>query len=174
MSTLIVALPRTGSTELGKRLSLQHKLEYIFEPFNPPSNNININHLTKSVVKTIIFQKPDFVDERFRLNWLLDLISKFDNVILLSRKDLMACADSWAYLCYKSKKSNFSSVSSYLWELTPNHQIAVDNIQIWNNELKYISDKVNIPITYYEDIYDLNDKDKLRKGDRNNYENKLI
>lgn len=174
MSTLIIALPRTGSTALGKRLSIENKLEYIFEPFNPPNNEFDIDNLKKSVVKTIIFQKPTNVPEENRLNWLIELISKFNNTILLTRKDLLACADSWAYLCHNSKKNSFTSVSAYLWEPTPNYEIELSNVKKWNDEISFLSDKANIPITYYEDIYDLNDKNKLRKGDRNNYENRLI
>jgi hypothetical protein len=35
MSILIIALPRTGSSELGRRLSTYNKFKYEFEPFNP-------------------------------------------------------------------------------------------------------------------------------------------
>ena len=35
MSILIIALPRTGSSELIRRLSDKHKLNSVFEPFNP-------------------------------------------------------------------------------------------------------------------------------------------
>jgi hypothetical protein len=174
MNILIISLPRTGSTELGKKLAIDNKLVYNFEPFNP-LNKINTqNNIHNTVVKTIIFHKPNSIKESDRISWLIELISKFEKTILLSRRDLEACAESYAYLNYKSNISNFSSVSPYLWEKTPNYNEELYNIKIWNDELNYISEKTNIPITYYEDIYDLNDKNRLRKGNKKDYNSNLI
>jgi hypothetical protein len=47
-------------------------------------------------------------------------------------------------------------------------------IQKCNSELVYISEKLNIPITYYEDIYNENDSNKLRKGNRFDYSKNII
>ena len=174
MNILIISLPRTGSTELGKKLAIDNKLVYNFEPFNP-LNKINTqNNIHNSVVKTIIFHKPNSIKESDRISWLIELVSKFEKTILLSRKDLKACAESWSYLNYKMKTSNFSSISPYIWEKTPNYDDAFYNIKLWNEELNHISEKTNIPITYYEDIYDLNDKNRLRKGNKEDYNYNLI
>jgi len=166
MSILIIALPRTGSTELGKRLSIKHKLKYEFEPFNPPDIVPPLTYFKNKVVKTIIFQLPHYVKEKNRTNWLIDLIKEFDEVILLSRKNLIDCAESWAYLTYKSKQTGFKSNEPYLWEKTPNYEIALKNVIKWNEELMFISNKLNIPITYYEDVYSVNSNERLRKDNR--------
>ena len=97
-----------------------------------------------------------------------------DKVILLSRKNLTDCAESLSYLTYKKRQNGFKSNQTYLWERTPNYETVFKNIIKWNDELTLISNELNIPITYYEDIYDLNDGGKLRKGNRNEFDKKLI
>ena len=174
MSILIVALPRTGSTELGRSLSVQKKYQYGFEVFNPAANLPEPVDFKRMVVKTIIFHKPKNVEERDRLDWIIDLTKKFEEVILLSRKDLIACAESWAYLIYKGQEKDFKSIDPYLWEKTPNYDSEYDSIKKWNKEIQYLSESLKIPITYYEDIYDLNHPGRLRKGDLNNFEKKII
>jgi len=51
--------------------------------------------------------------------------------------------------------------------------LCYNNIIKWNNVLNTLSNILNIPIIYYEDIYNLNDKGRLRKGNRDN-DKKLI
>jgi hypothetical protein len=102
-------------------------------------------------------------------------ISKdFKEVILLSRKNLIDCTESWSFLLHNAKKG-FRSNLPYLWEKTPNYDEQLDFIKKCDEELKYISEKINTPIKFYEDLYDLNDVNRLRKGDRDNTEkNKLL
>jgi hypothetical protein len=45
---------------------------------------------------------------------------------------------------------------------------------IWNDEIKYLSKELNIPITYYEDIFDVNDANRLRKGNKDELGMKII
>jgi hypothetical protein len=174
MSILIISLPRTGSTELGRRLSLENKLQYGFEPFNPLTKTDYDLSYSKKVIKTIIFHKPVSIEEDNRLDWLIDLSGGFKQTILLSRRDLVACAESWSYLNYKMKTTNFTSVSSYVWEKTPNYETAFANIKKWDNEINYLSEKIKSPVTYYEDIYDLKDPNRLRRGNRTDFVNKII
>jgi len=174
MSILIIALPRTGSTELGKRLSINNKFKYEFEPFNPIAGLPPLTNFKNIVLKTIIFQLPYYIKEENRINWLIELKKEFDEVILLSRKNLNDCAESWSYLNYKKKQNGFESNQPYLWEKTPNYEIALENIIKWNKELMFISNELNIPITYYEDLYDINDKNRLRKGNREDCKKKIL
>jgi hypothetical protein len=174
MSILIIALPRTGSSELIRRLSAKHKAENVFEPFNPSVGLPPLTNFKNIVLKTIIFHLPYYVKEENRINWLIELTKNFDEVILLSRKNLTDCAESWSYLMHKEKQKSFKSNQAYLWEKTPNYNEEYLNIIKWNEELKFISTELNIPITYYEDIYDVNDSGKLRKGNLINYEKKII
>jgi hypothetical protein len=173
MSILIIALPRTGSSELGRRLSTYNKFEYEFEPFNPISNLPPLTNFKNKVVKTIIFQLPYYIGED-RIDWLIKLTKKFDETILLSRKNLTECAESWSYLNYKKKQKGFGSNQPYLWEKTPNYEMALENIIKWDEELKFMSNELNIPITYYEDLYDINDNNRLRKGNREDFNQKLL
>lgn len=172
MSILIIALPRTGSSELIRRLSKKHKLNSLFEPFNPSVGLPPITDFENIVLKTIIFHLPYYVNEENRINWLIELTKNFDEVILLSRKNLTECAESWSYLMHKEK--SFKSNQPYLWEKTPNYDEEYNNIMKWNDELLFISNELNIPITYYEDIYKSNENGKLRKGNLNDYEKKII
>jgi hypothetical protein len=75
---------------------------------------------------------------------------------------------------YKEKEKSFKSNQPYLWEKTPNYNEEYLNIIKWNEELTFISNELNIPITYYEDIFNPNDNDRLRKGNLNDYEKKII
>jgi len=172
MSILIIALPRTGSTEFGKRLSINNKFKYEFEPFNPIAGLPPLTNFKNIVLKTIIFQLPHYIKEENRINWLIELKKEFDEVILLSRKNLNDCAESWSYLIHKEK--SFKSNQPYLWEKTPNYDKEYGNIIKWNEELTFISNELKIPITYYEDIYNVNDSGKLRKGNLIDYEKKII
>ena len=174
MSILIIALPRTGSSELGRRLSINNKFKYEFEPFNPIAGLPPLTNFKNIVLKTIIFQLPHYIKEENRINWLIELKKEFDEVILLSRKNLINCAESWSYLNYKKQQNGFESNQPYLWEKTPNYEIALENIIKWNKELAFVSNELNIPITYYEDLYDVNDTNRLRKGNREDYKRKLL
>jgi hypothetical protein len=61
-----------------------------------------------------------------------------------------------------------------LWEKTPNYDVEFEFIKKCNSELTYLSEKLGIPITYYEDIYDVNDSNRLRKGNRFDYPKNII
>jgi hypothetical protein len=173
MSILIIALPRTGSTELGRRLSIEHNLKYEFEPFNPLAK-LRYNDTYKNmVVKTMVFHTPFFIKENERLEWLIDISKDFKEVILLSRKDLVACTESWSFLLHETK-NGFKSTKPYLWKKTPNFDEQLFFIKKCEEELIYLSDRLGIKITYYEDIYDLNDANRLRKGNIDVSNNKLI
>lgn len=174
MSILIIALPRTGSTSLGEKLSRETKMYFEFEPFNPLARLKYDESYSQKIVKTMIFHTPFFIDESERLNWLEEISKDFNEVILLSRKDLTACTESWSFLLHNSKRG-FRSNLPYVWEKTPNYDEQLEFIKKCDDELNYLSKKINVPIKYYEDLYDLNDVNRLRKGDRdNNEKNKLI
>jgi hypothetical protein len=166
MNILIISLPRTGSTELGKDISNKHKLKYECEPFSGGDRLLHNEDLQNIVLKTILFHLPNHIEESNRIDWLVKLSQHFDETILLSRRNLVACAESWAYLMYKEKQKSFKADEPYLWEKTPNYYAEFQFIEKCDSELKYLSNELRIPITYYEDIYDENDSKRLRKGNR--------
>ena len=174
MKILIIALPRTGSTSLGETMRKKYNIKkYLFEPFNPLSigierYNSNENNI---VVKTLVFQSLDEIKQEDRIEWLINLTKEFDEVILLSRKDLKACAESMAYLDY-NQQYGYQYNQKYEWYLTPNFNKFYKHIIRMNDELHKLSKLLNIKITYYEDMFDLNSEERLRIG--NIKLNKLI
>jgi len=157
MSILIIALPRTGSTSLLYKLAKKNNLNPLFEPFDN-TGRVNYNGEKNIVLKTIICHHPNN----------FELSKGFDEVILLSRKNILECAESHAYQTYFSKTKNYNSNNEYYYEEVPSKifQLCYNDIIKWNEELNELSLKLNIPITYYEDLYDLNDKNRLRKGNK--------
>ena len=61
MSILIIALPRTGSTEFGKRLSINNKFKYEFEILENPKNKKETKHLKKLVGDIIM----EFLNDKY-------------------------------------------------------------------------------------------------------------
>jgi len=164
MKILIIALPRTGSTSLMYRLANEKNLKPFFEPFDGTSRVI-YNNEDNSVVKTIICHHKNN----------LELINKFDEVILLNRKNLKELIESHSYQTYFSKRG-YDSNSQYVYKTPPQDVInlCTSDILNWNEEINYLSDITKIPITYYEDIYNPNDNNRLRRGNLDDYEKKLI
>jgi tRNA (Thr-GGU) A37 N-methylase len=81
-------------------------------------------------------------------------------VILLSRKDLNALAESLSYANYFQ---NFTE--KYKWIKTPNLNENIKLVKEFNEELEKLSKLTNIKISYYEDLFNLESEDKLRKND---------
>lgn len=172
MKILIISLPRTGSTSLLYSISQSKRLQPIFEPFDGTNRYPYQSIMNNVVVKTIVSaQHPDNISDYHK--WIIEFSNEFDEIILLSRIDLKACAESHAYSVF-NKKNGFTSTQQYLWNPTPIDELCYSNIFYWNSVLVDISKELNIPITYYEDIYDLNSKHRLRQGDRNKIESKII
>jgi hypothetical protein len=174
MSILIIALPRTGSSNLGKNLSNKYELDYIYEPFDSLKKIDKIEVKENTLIKTVVFRAPIFIDESNRIQWLIDFTREFNQTILLSRKNLISCAESWAYLVHNKKKRNFRDNLPYFWEKTPNYDESLEFIKNCHKELEYISEESNIPITYYEDIYDPEDVRRLRMGNKSDLGKKII
>ena len=165
MSILIIALPRTGSTALMTKLAKEKSLTPLFEPFDG-SDRVKYNNEKGVVVKTIISHHKNN----------LELSKNFDEVILLSRKNLLECAESHAYQTYFSKTKNYNSNNPYYYEDVPRNvfDLCYNDIIKWVDDINKLSNTLNIPITYYEDIYDLNNENRLRKGNRNDLNKNLI
>ena len=81
-------------------------------------------------------------------------------MILLSRKDLNACAES---LSYANHYQNFTE--KYEWIKTPNLNKNIILVNEFDAELEKLSKLTNIKISYYEDLFNVESTDKLRKND---------
>jgi hypothetical protein len=157
MKILLITLPRSGSTSLLKKISKEQNLTAINEPFNNVNDNLQkyINFKWEETndicVKTHINHKD--------ILFYLEFIKFFDEVFLLSRKDLNACAES---LSYANHFKNF--IEKYEWINTPNLNENVKLVKEFNEELEKLSKLINNKILYYEDLFNLNSEDKLRKN----------
>ena len=162
MKILIVCLPRTGSTTLTRNYRLEYNIDALEEPFSEPNfGKYSIEDINKDnlIVKTIISQVPE--NEKNAVNFWYNQSLNFDKVILLSRKDLKSCIESTSYLYYYSTKG-FQYNESYEWHLTPNHETITDYIYKCESDLNELSKLIGVNVIYYEDVYNLNSKDRLR------------
>ncbi len=152
MKILIISLPRTGSTSLLYKIAKERNLKPFFEPFDG-TNRVIYNNEDNSVVKTIICHHKNN----------LELISKFDEVILLNRRNIKELIESHSYQTYFSKKG-YNSNNGYVYKEPPQEiiNLCTSDILNWNEEIKYLSEITKIPITYYEDMFDSNSSDRLR------------
>jgi len=152
MKILIISLPRTGSTSLLYKIGREKNLKPFFEPFDG-TGRVFYNGEDNCVVKTIICHHPNN----------FELINLFDETILLHRRNLKDLVESHSYHTYFSKKG-YNSNKPYVYKKPPQEiiNICTSDILNWNEEINYISEVTKIPITYYEDIFDTNSKDKLR------------
>lgn len=178
MKILIISLPRTGSSRLLDDISKKNKLKPIFEPYNIMflDKVLYDSNIKNVAVKTIIGQTPERIkydvetDEYLNkyLNWIYEFIKEFDEIILLSRRDLVACIESVSFLMYNYGKIKFNYYSPYFYEKPPKeiYEIYEREIYVYDKIINIISKSLNIPIIYYEDIYDLNSPDRLRKGEK--------
>lgn len=108
----------------------------------------------------MIFHSPI----EYYLEFYKQIYIEFDEVILLSRRNLKECAESWAYLMHNNHTIGYDSTTHYIWETPPNIESHYNDILKWDTELKQLSDYFTIPITYYEDIFDINSNDRYRKN----------
>jgi hypothetical protein len=159
MSILIIALPRTGSTSLLYKLAKEKRLNPLFEPFDN-SGRFQYKGEKNVVLKTIICHHPNN----------FELSKEFDEVILLSRKNILECVESHAYQTYFSKVKNYNSNHQYYYEEVPSNvfDLCYNDTIKWNKDLDELSVKLNVPITYYEDLYNPNGSGRLRKGIKGN------
>jgi len=153
MKILIIALPRTGSTSLLNQIAKEKKLTLFFEPFSLKQNYYFNSTMKNIVVKTIVEQHSNN----------LDLAKDFDEVILLSRKDYRKHVESLSYLYYNIP-NGYHSNKPYDYSVPPLGVIqkAEKRINEMNAELETLSEQLNVPIQYYEDLFDPNSPDRLR------------
>lgn len=177
MKILIISLPRSGSTTMLKTLAEIYNLKIIFEPF---PLNMFLNYLNKSVnekysfeennivVKTLVGQIPNEKNINNYIDWMVKFSKCFDKVILLSRRDLIACIESLSYLTDQSKNTILkrTSTSEYFYQKPSEYvyEKCKSYITEANITINKISEILKIPIIYYEDIYDLNSPNRLRKS----------
>jgi len=172
MKILIVSIVRCGSTSLSHNIANEYSLKPLIEPFGHIKENREKNRYESSmddvVVKTIVGQIPNFYTNNINLellnkweDWIIEFSKEFDKVILLSRRDLNAASESFSVASFYNK----SWSKPYKYEKLPNLEQSkkiIDQLSVFLNKT---SENLQIPITYYEDIFDENSTERLRRPD---------
>lgn len=144
---LILASPRSGSTNLMKSIGSFYSIKTIFEP------------LATGKTKTI---KPDSVCKviisRLAISKIDRLIKMFDKTILLTRKNITEASESFYFLhhCIPDQGEinvKWSAVGTDFNENLLNGYKTSFNLQY--DLIHSIGSRYNIPVDYYEDVYSL-------------------
>ncbi len=146
---LIVGIPRSGTTNLLKSLSLFYKYKAVFEPTYEELKEMDVD---KKVVKVIA--GPWFPNK-----YLIEQSKRFDGTIIISRRDLKSSAES----LYVMRNYNDRIVNRQ-WsnEFIPEKIKEYDEQKLSDKLLHEFSKSVSIDVNYYEDVY----KNKKLNDDR--------
>ena len=146
MSILILSTVRSGSSRLLQAISRSYNQEGIFEP-TTPAYRANFNP-KKDIVKIIIQTLP--------IEDLLELIGKFDKVVLLDRRDITAQCQSYLNL-WKNLDGKYDT--KYISTDFTDDEMKETEIKFnnWKKQLNKISTLTGLPIYYLEDLLEHKD-----------------
>ena len=148
---LIIAVPRSGSTNLLNSISSAYNFEPIFEPkpWHLHKSKWEIKH--NQVVKVISHPHKQFP------NFYKEIINSYDETILLSRYDAKQQIESLAVLKHNTPGSRNPTrkwSEEEIKEISPENMKYVEDIIINDRKtIEEISKEFNLPINYYEDVY---------------------
>jgi hypothetical protein len=157
---LVINVNRSGSTNFCKGLS-----KYFGVKYYPSPEREYVLHQPKEL--DFYKNNPNIHHKRTLNNTfesLSEVCSIYDNIILLSRRNLNECVESWAYISTMRDNPNVkfgSHTSRYVWEKTDNYEEVEEELYKGNRILENLSSAFNIPITYYEDLYYTNSKETI-------------
>jgi len=135
MKVLIVSLPRTGSTNLLLSLGRLLNLKTYSEPFEKKYVGEDYKFNQPHIIKTMI--------NDLKVNPL-----DFDKVIILARKDLKAQLESFTFALKNDKWHENYKVNDI--EIVKEYYY---NFNAMRLNIEKLSKEINIPITWYEDLY---------------------
>jgi len=146
---LIIATPRSGSTNLLQSISSAYNYKLLFEP-RPAQLHTRRWEVTDSqVVKVISYPHLKYP------TFYKDIINQYQRTILLGRYNIKEQVESLAILLNKDVR-----IPHTKWNEDELKQISTDTIEktkksiIANRvQLEKISKEFNLPINYYEDVY---------------------
>ena len=165
MKILTIANPRSGSTYFGEYWASKYKIPYIHEPVFMDDLLSGLDGNNSFSMKIVISQLYYYYHMECNLsfedsiNAFYKLISKyeFDNIIILDRRDKITHTESIINLFTGEPGKGFSQ-----WAYNEDFKksITSDTWAKWNSYvteatkwLTATSEKFNIPIVYYEDVY---------------------
>lgn len=153
---LIIALPRSGGTSIMQQLAKEHNLKARFEPELTQWPVVPKNDVTKVIV------------DRFSMIDIISITENYDNIILHSRHDIISTAESLATMHHHWGDDSHAE--------KPWHADLLKEVPQWYLEqtchrivhcqllMHVLSQELKLPIQYYEDLFDLNSKERLRKN----------
>lgn len=162
---LIIGVGRSGTTTLIKALGSLLKLKQCGEPWNrairdgvdTPEEDVISNY---GIVKTLIGHMPlsyaagESKEEYWDncVNFYKTFVSNYDKVILLSRKGRKDIALSAAHQ-YARSRSHRSWQEPYIALPENTLDLNMDHANRACNSIERLSKSINVPITWYEDLY---------------------
>jgi len=153
---LIVGPHRSGTTSLMKGLGEILELKTIEEPWNYYLHNTGeyeYPYFFKEyrLVKSLIEQKAIEWKKLSTIKFYLHCFELFDHIIILSRRDRTALAESYAH---QMQFGNFESWhTNYTIKDTGVLNLETSKVNNWCDNIVELSNKSNIPITWHEDLY---------------------
>ena len=148
---LILAVPRSGSSNLLSAIASAYNFEQVFEPkpWDLHKNKWKIKDNQVAKVISYPFKKyPNFYKQ---------IINSYDKTILLSRYGVKEQIESLAVLKHNTIDSRNVSrkwSEDELKKVSSNEMRDVENLVMDNRKtLEEISKEFNLPINYYEDVY---------------------
>jgi len=154
MRILIISTPRSGSTVLTNSISKLLNCVGYHEPYNPKHPVSDVSKFIKNlpnnvVVKTMIHHVP--FDEVGSIDFYKNEINHYDKVILLSRKNILSS--------YESYNHNINENFNGNWHQPYHYKEREFDLNLYNSYLKWTSTLIdfsldtNLPITWYENLY---------------------
>jgi len=163
MKILIIGTSRSGTTSL-RRAFKDQDYHTIGEPFNElvtGDREYPLHELSQYknlCVKTLCDQIPKNLDINF-LDFITLFSKEFNKIILLDRKNFIEHHKSFVHMHWRLSR-NESVHQSWEQSLIPekfeknhNYHCRHKHLDLQKEQIGEISDILNIPITWYEDLY---------------------
>jgi len=152
MKILVLYTPRCGSTNFTNTLSKYFKVKNIMYPIKRYYDIDTIDNKIKFLKKLNGFViKQNTLQDYDKLKLLINSFN-FDNIILLSRMNSLEAIQSFLHMETNSNTFNsWSTKYNYIEsQIDYEYEYTIDYGQAM---MKILSDELNIPIIYYEDLY---------------------
>jgi len=144
MKVLILASPRSGSTNLTQAISEILKLKKVYEPFNPNTNKDPFLFPDNSVTKIIAYDKP--------IEFYLDYISNFDRVIYLTRHNVEKAYESYIHAYIQHSNKSWHKKYTYN-ESLERDELRYNFVDTCSNIVKEVAKLNKKSYLIYEELY---------------------
>lgn len=153
MRVLILGTHRSGTTNLTRTLGKICNLLYVGEPWNYglwKKETYKYPEVLKrfTLVKTIVEHVPYNLQGISIFDFYADLVTYFDNVIILTRRDRVAMAESRAHAITQGQWQEKYSITD-----PSKLDLEMDIVNERCDLIIKIAKSLSIPITWYEDLY---------------------